>query len=325
MDYKLERAIEKFDIHQFLDENDITYEMGGDNIGVDWIGISPCINCEDEDFHFGMNINTKTTHCWKCGSGADLNLIGFVAKVKQISYKKAKEFIIEETMVDEESNLEDRILEILGSDERTTTSIVKEEEIKLEGCVDLTYKLVKKHEYLNRFFIERKLTRNHIFEYDLKLGVSGRLKGKIIFPIFHKKRLVAYQARSLFESNYVITGPAHSYLLKIEEIPKNSKIIIVEGFLDRIRIEDFVCKFYKNKYYTTTPFSKILSDLQVSLLNKLKPKESIYMLDNDAWFDYKKTCDKLNHPSSFVVLPKNKDPGSMDEKENLKFFKENNL
>lgn len=328
MDHKLESAIERFDIFQFLDENKINYETEGDNIGVDWIGISPCPQCDDEDNHFGINQITKTTHCWKCGF--DTNLIGLISKIKEISYKKAKEFILEETRIDEDSDLESRILNILETDEKsyTTNKVIEEKELVLKGCIDLNFNLVQNNIILNDFFKSRKLTRNHIYEYDIKFGISGQLKGKLIFPIFDNNKLVAYQSRSLFESRYKITGPAHNYLYKINDIPKGKKkpkIILVEGILDRIRLDDFVCKFYKNKYFTTTPFSKILSNIQIDILNKVNPEEVIYMLDRDAWFDYQKTNSKLNCSSSFLILPRDKDPGSMNEKENLKFFKENNL
>lgn len=324
MDFKLEEAISRFDLIQFLDENEIEYSTEGDNIGVGWIGIETCNSCGDSDFHLGINLEGKTTHCWKCGFNT--NLIGYVAKVLNIPYKKAEEFIIDETKIDEESDIELRIREILETEEKPL-EIKKTNVITLDSSqyVDLNYSLVKKNSILKQFFEDRKLTRSHIDEYKLKIGISGNLKNKLIFPIYYFKKLVSYITRSLFESKYKITGPAHSYLYKYEDLLPKKKIILVEGILDRIRLEDFVRKYYNDEYYTTTMFSKIVSSEQIKLLNKLKPKEIIYMLDNDAWFDYKKTCDQFNCKTSFIILPKEKDPGSMEEKEYLTLFKKNEL
>ena len=73
----------------------------------------------------------------------------------------------------------------------------------------------------------------------------------------------------------------------------------------------------------TTGFSKKLTDEQIKRLNKMDIKSIIFILDGDSWADYYSSGISLNCNSSFIILPKDKDPADLTQKEFLSVFNDN--
>lgn len=318
----LDKAILDFDLQNFLDENSIDYTTNSKNVGSNWIGISPCIFCGDSRYHGGLNLEYKAYNCWACGNTT--NIIGFISKIKNISYNNAKQFIINGTLFDED-DIEIQVLNILNNNE-VYNNIEKQEykEIKLPESIPITSYMIKNNPIIKNFFDERKLTSTHVYQYNLKIGVSSYIKGQLVIPIVFKKKLVAYQTRKLNFKIYKNNGPIKHFLFDYDKIHSDKKIVLVEGFLDFVRAKDFFYKFYGNEYEVTTGFSKIITDEQIRLLQTKNPKKIIYMMDKDAWFEYNKTCHKIITPTDFIILPEG-DPGDLTEKRFLQVCMENKL
>jgi hypothetical protein len=156
--------------------------------------------------------------------------------------------------------------------------------------------------------------------------MDSKEKNKLIIPIYYKQNLVAYQSRSLFKSIYKNTGPIKQYIYYYDYIPKNAILFIVEGVMDWISLHLFLINHRKNKnYYVTTSFSKMITTEQINLIETLIPEKVIFMLDYDAWYGYYGPSYKLNCSTDFLILPKDKDPGNMNNLNFIRLFNENNL
>jgi hypothetical protein len=323
-DELLNKAIQEFDIYQFLDDNNITYKTTGENIGVGWIGIETCINCENSNYHFGININTKTYSCWICKNSG--SLVSFVSNIKKIYYKKAMQFILDATNIDSNEEIDnlDKVKNILS---KTIEEPEKKEKQKLQLIkgVPIGKTILNNNPIILYFTKEKNLKLKDITEYNFKLIIEGYYKGKLLIPIIHRRRLVGYVIRSFVHSNYIKRGSVNHYLYKTERLRRDRPTIIVEGIFDYINTYKFLEKYYRGRYNVTCTFSKIMTDEQIKLLERYKPKSIIFMLDGDSWHDYYKTKMKLSCDSTFLVLQKDKDPGDLTEKAFLRLFKENNL
>lgn len=319
----IEQAIEEFDLIEFLQDENIDYTTEGKNIGADWVGINPCPNCDDSRNHFAMNLSTKSGNCWVCSYSP--SLIQFISNIKRIPYSEAIEFILSETGISDE-DIEMRVTNILqGRKKSEPKEEDRRKEIKLPRNVDITSELIKKNPIINRFFKERGLFYRHVREYHLKIGIDSLFRGKLLIPVIFKRSIVAYQARNMVHKHYHSEGPIKETIYNYDRIPRGSTIILVEGFFDFVRTEDFVKKYFGNKYEVTTPFSKIITPPQIDLIHTLDPDRVIYMLDRDSWFDFNKSAYRFMVDTDYLILPPKKDPGSMSEREMIQLFHENSL
>ncbi|MDY0315702.1 MAG: CHC2 zinc finger domain-containing protein [Bacteroidales bacterium] len=310
------QAVDNFDLFEFLDSEEVDYSTDTKNVGSGWVGISPCPSCSDTSYHFGLNIERKTGHCWVCGFTC--SPIKFISLIKGISYKDAIQYVLDEANIGEE-DLEYQILNILNYKEPEESKKV-EKKIVLPDCTEITSKMIKHNPAIHNFFKARKLNKNHVTEYKLKIALSGWERGKLVIPIRYRKRTVAYQIRSFTNRFFKNEGPIKHYLYRMDRVKKNKRVLIVEGWTDYVITYDFLQKFNLTEYAVTTGFSKIITDEQISLLMKKNPKEVISLLDYDAWDQYHELTHRLHCDSSVLIPPRNKDPGGMTEWEFLKMF-----
>lgn len=311
------QSIRNFNIYDFLQESGYSYFTSGKNVGSGWLGVNPCPYCGNEN-HFGVNIEDKFFNCWVCGKKG--NLFSLVSKIKKIKYDKAKQFILNEEIIEGET-IVNKIENIFKNEENNNQDVIKQiKKLKLPSNIDITSSLIKNNTLIRTFFIERGLKVDHAIFNHLKIGISGFFKNKLIIPIYYHAKLVAYQSRSLIKKEYHSEGEIKQYLYKIDKIDKNKKLIIVEGFFDYLKTQDFILKYYKREFEVTTAFSKILTDNQINYINELKPKELVFLLDNDCWSEYHK-YDNIHCSTSFLVPPFGKDPGNMTDKDFIKMFR----
>lgn len=317
----LDRAINEFDIINFLEENNIDFATEGKNIGTGWIGVNSCPNCGDSKYHWGINIQRKYGKCWVCGHYKSLENI--IANILSISRKRAIVHILENSGITED-DIELQIDNIINPEKFKP----KTQEIK--SIVNIpkgipVYKLFNKNEAVKEFCLKKKITYGISILTKLLIATTGEHKGRLIIPIYYNKQLVAYQARSLVERYFKNVGLVKHYLYQYSMIKKHSRIILVEGYTDWVSTFSFLNSFRKRKYSLTTPFSKLITEEQLSLLERKEPKEVIFMLDNDAWYNYLKPSQKLSCNTNFIILPHNSDPGKLTNKQFMSIFEENNL
>lgn len=313
-------AVEKFDLYALLDENNIDYQLEGKNIGEGYIGIEECPHCGIGNYHYGINVEEKFGTCWSCGLSDDL--INLIKSLLGINYYQAKDYLI--SSVYSEDDIEIQINEIFNGANQPV-KVKKEKEIKLPKTVEL-YKYIGSNKTVTEFCNKRKITKQVAKWLGLQIGVGSKHKNALIVPINHDGDLVGYQARSFTTRYFHNEGPIKQYLYNYNNIKQHSTIFLVEGFTDWTSTNHFITRFRKNKgYYVTSPFSKILTDEQIGLLEEKEPVKVVFMLDYDAWFQYYKPSYSLFCDTDFIIVPKDTDPGQLTTSQFLKSFIENNL
>lgn len=311
-------AKDKFNLFEFLDENGIDYAMEGKNIGSGFIGIYECPHCGIGNYHYGINIEEKFGTCWSCGMSD--GLINIIKHLLELNYYEAKDYLISSTYSEED--LEIQVHQIFNK-EKEYKKDTKEKKIKELKTVDL-HKYIGSNLTITKFCNERKITRSLAKWLNLQISIDKKWKNYLIIPVNHNGELIGYQARSFTNKHFHIEGPLKHYLFNFDNIKKDSTIILVEGFTDWTSTYSFISKFRKN-YFVTTPFSKLITEEQIKLLEEKKPKKIIFMLDYDAWFQYKNPSYKLFCNTDFIIVPKDTDPGQLTTSQFLKTFMEHGL
>ena len=322
MNPNLNEAIANFDIISFLEQNDIDYKLEGKNIGAgEWIGINPCPSCSAGSFHAAIHKENKSFTCWVCKDNMWLG--DFISRIKGISKKEAVEIILE-YLPEKEEDLVDNIKNILNFKKFKITKTIINKPMKIPPSIPITPLLIKSYKPLQDFLKARKLTIPDLNEYHIKIGIQGKYKSRLIFPIHYKRQLVAFQTRHLIQKLYLNEGPIGHYLYKPERINPKYPLIIVEGIFDYINTFKFIHKFFKGKINVTTGFSKKLTDEQIKIINNMNISSIIFLLDGDSWHDYYSSKIQLTcSHSDFIILPKDADPGELSQREFLRIFNDN--
>lgn len=86
-----------FDIRAYLDDRGINWSTEGKNISNGWIGLN-CPFCNDHSNHMGINLQSLTVSCWKCGKRG--NVLTLVMNIDQCSFNRAKLIIPKFTLTE---------------------------------------------------------------------------------------------------------------------------------------------------------------------------------------------------------------------------------
>lgn len=312
-DPRLIEAIEKWDVLSFLNEHGADISIDGKNIGIDFIGIRPCIFCGDSNNHFGVNINEKYGSCFVCkGYAGPLKLVSYYGKM---SLSDAFKYLTKYT--EDERNVEERVKSILFQKKEETPYIpTKKDEIPKSRLV--TLKDLQVNKYLRDFFIKRKLYLWHINRYGLRL-----MGTHLLWPIYLKNKPVSYQRRNILFKSYFNPNNLANYLYGEDNIIPEKPLILVEGFLDYTRIDSFIRCYYKNHLSVTTGMAKSISNQQIIKLSKCGASTIIVIYDNDSWFDYMRVRNSIPFDVDFIILPKGCDPNDLSWSQLIDIFKTN--
>lgn len=316
-DIQLLKAIDKWNILTFLNDNRVDYKMEGKNIGQNFIGVSPCPNCGDTKYHWGIDHVKKYGSCFKCGYYAyPMRLLYIYGRMK---YKDARNYLI--NLHGENLDVVDRVKEIFSErpDKKEYEILQKD---KIITSTPITYMMLKNNKYLRNFFIERKLNLWHCKRYDLRIGTERKDNNKIVFPVYYRKKIVAYQWRNIIKKWYHTSNNCRNYLINWDNIQAGKALVLVEGFLDFTRIDSYIQCHFKNEIIATSGFSKSISAKQLEHLVAAKPSKLIVMFDSDSWFDYMKLKNKIPFNVDFAILPKGKDPNDLTWKELSEVFRQ---
>ena len=323
-DIFLEKAIEEFNIIDFLEKQSVDFSLSGKNIGKNWIGINPCINenCGDERYHCAIHRENKNCTCFVCGYKT--NIVGFVAKILKCNYEESKEVILtNSSYFDKIDNLEYKIKNILSFEKKSSKETFEKHDLKLPKSTLLNQTHLQ-YEIIYNCFKKRNLNIFEAQSYKLRLSLEHKYKNCLILPIFINKQLIAYQYISMGQKFYKSEGKIHHYFYNQDKLKQGDTIILVEGFWDYHNLKKFILK-NKKPYKVTTPFTKNLTTEQINFINKLEPKKVIFFWDYDSWFQYHKPSQKIICNTDFLIAPSNKDPGGMTEEQFFVLFEENKL
>jgi len=320
----LEKAIEVFDLSSFLDEYQVDVTPEGKNIGRGYVGVNPCPSCGDNGNHFGIHLEKKFGTCFKCKFGmSTLYIVKYFAHFE--TFDEAEKFLLEK--LDEgDYDLVTKVKSIIKTENKKTTYIPPKKDPFPWDSYLITHKILKKNKYIKNFFKERKLYLWHVNRYNLRLGSThSKYQGYIIFPFYYRNKIVTFQARQVLTKRYHNPENLGSYIYGEDEIKKGKPLILVEGFLDLVRIDSYLRIKHSNDFSITTGCAKMISKNQIQRIIHCKPSKVIVIFDADSWFDYSRIKNEMPMDVDFIILPKGKDPNDLTWNEIHTVFKEINL
>jgi len=218
--------IEQVDVLDVLEEAGIPYKTKGPNIGAGWIGVC-CPFCHDDNYHMGINIESKKISCFICGeSGTILRLVSEEVR----SFGKALELV---------SKLIPREMKARTFNERIAKNIrVDLPKYAVSGLSDRHKAYLKEVRGFNPDILIEKYNLFHT-------GPVGPLANRIIVPVVDRGRLITYTSISIAEnvdnrykhlSNEESIVYIKDYLYNLNTV--RGIAYVVEGLFDCWRIGD---------------------------------------------------------------------------------------
>lgn len=317
-DPRLLRAIDAWNLIDFLDTYQVDYSLSGKNIGRNYIGVIPCPYCGDSRNHFGIHKERKHGNCFSCGrSSHPLKIVSFFGRMNM---EKAFNLLI--SMAEETGDVQTRVNDIFHvSKKEYTIRPLQTDPLPLSR--QITINDLSANNYLKDFFDERHLTMWHVHRYDLRISLDPKRKGYIIFPLRINGKPVTYQMRAITHKRYHAADHLEQYLFNEDRIVNGQPLILVEGFLDMTRIDTYITCCYPNSIQVVTGGLKSISAMQRSRLTKYQPNPLIVMFDNDSWQDFYKIKNSMPYDVDYIILPKGTDPSSLTWNQMAKVFKTN--
>lgn len=284
-------------LQQLLIDNNIEIEEGGRHGSRGWVQIN-CPHCDDSTFHGGINLSGAYYHCWKCGG----NSLAFT--LSSILYVRKSEA---ESLIEEYHN---------------NSALVKQHK-KHKTNIKVLHQPGTELKKPHKKYLEKRNFDSNYLEKKYKLtGTIFSPKDfsyRVIIPVFHNKKLVAYQGRDFTGKNklrYKGLSPDDSiipykHLLYGSQFAGN-QIGIVEGVFDQWRMGDgFVCSFGTD-----------LTSYQIRLISNYDKVFFLWDMDNKKVKQkatmYGKHIKAINPQCQVEVIDlelKDSDPGDLSDKE----------
>lgn len=247
------------------------------NSGDENIFYCPVCDLNDTSGHFYANIRTGMYHCFKCGTKGRLPLPQKSSKLKA----KRKPRLAQE---------------------RKSEVSLPYGTIRMRFLTPSLYDdLLEINPDLKRFFQKKKITYEIAQKYDLGFCPTGRLKNRIILPIYFEKRVVGWQARAMYKFAKDFQGRKYQtpksfqinhYLYNWDEAKEYPVIVVVEGPFDVFTVGP----------NAVATFGTSISAEQVRLLSNLKARK-ILMWDYDARIKAWKTAQRLPFTLDLALVP----------------------
>jgi len=274
---------------EYLKDNFTVKDISGDEVKVN------CPRCPegDEDGHLWINKKYGFGHCFKCDWAPSfrkkLRLIDKSVSASAFEKAAASLTTVDDVVDIPQISWPDGI-EFLPSDSPF-------------GKLAMSYL-----EKTRKFDAVRVCER-----YKLAVCSSGRMMGRIIFPIFEEGKLVYYQGRSIFGKEPTYLNPPKDekgrgkseYLFNLDVAAQEEIVFLVEGFFDAMRMGDSAIPL----------LGKTLSETQLEKLILAGIKRVCVCLDTDAKKESLKVAEMLsNQLITYICWLSAGDPDKMFEK-----------
>lgn len=324
-------------VQEVLDEYNIPYITSGRNVRKGNYNINCPFCAQDDGYHMGLVPDKGWYGCWRDSKHRGRNFAKVVQALLNVSWREAQALASDETTLESEDELTKLVNSLFDEN-------IKDEEIKLGGQDHLDipkeFKEIEdrgpRAEFI-RYMEGRGFTDvPRLFrKYEVLCCQSGEWKKRLIFPLYHEDKLVAWQGRSIYNS---ATLPYKD--LSIEESVRHLKnalynydaasmggkvLIVCEGLMDFLKMD-----FYSPKgFRATCIFTKTMTSEQVYLLTHLATlyDEVWFVLDRDAQSNAEDLVAELQpvrRNIRMVELPEGiDDPGEMPVNRVKSFCEEN--
>lgn len=288
---RLKEALESLDLKSWLEKyvslkyvNDSEYR------------IKTCPKCGDERHKLYVNTEKKIWICFHCDWGRGLrDVVHLMSDVSGRSLDSIRIELAKTVIPSSPGDLSYKLTEIFDKNEHISFNLPNPTEIEIPGT---GFDSLSSKSVLGYAF-SRGLSLQDIETLKLKSCISLTINEKcvkgpfLIFPVFIGQKSVSWQGRRInkLEPKYISAKNLHEWLWPLDlciSTYSHDKIILVEGVFDALG-------FLRMGYPALCTFGKTLSEMQLSILRELHPKEVIFSWDVDAYREIRNTINLVSH------------------------------
>lgn len=283
--------VKYLDAISVLEEANIPYREQGKNVGQGWIGVC-CPFCNDTGFHMGINLDSKSISCWKCGTtGNILKLMAAITGSFKDGLKLVEKINGKTLYQKKEIQIDHNEVEVQFP--RGTR----------QGLQNQHREYLKRVRKMNPYYLENT--------YNLySTGADASLPNRIIVPVVYRYRLITYTTISVEEKPLVrylhcpneksVVFIKH-FLYNIESVKQ--RVFVVEGIFDTWRMgSETVCTFGVKP-----------TEQQVKMLSQIANVNIVFDGDNPGYMGARKLAERLAAFTrvQIVELPVGTDPDTL--------------
>lgn len=323
----------------FFEQYRIPYVQEGANVARGNVNIRCPLCVDDPSEHMGVNLHGRGWGCWRNKTHSGRSPARLISLLLNCSHEQAQlivgsdHHIPVDFLAQVRKHFEEHTLDTKRK------SLVMPDNFKAFTGLPSSRPYEK---YLKRRGYSTRMVHRMTSDYDLRYCTSGSFKGRVIFPIYHKKKLVSWTGRTIYQNKlprYKVLSPDPEkaaengyepavaadteYLLWYDKLIRNKNgdhtLVLTEGPFDALRVR----VLGRNAGITATCFFTAQPSLrQIELLHKVVPayKHCYLLLDAGATIAMLQSLPQL---SSLGVVARNlpqtiKDPGELSNLEMLK-------
>ena len=302
---------------QFFEQHNIEYSTAGhSNVEIH------CIWCgaEDQSHHLSVSIEGFGYHCWKNNRHSGINPTRLVHALLNCSWEQAIRITGQVALPN------DFLSQVQGTLQPPAEANV---DIKLPDEAKPLSNLPSCQPFIG-YLKRRGFTQPQINQfndnYDLHYCTRGLYAGRVIFPIYSRRKLVAFTGRTIHQSvelRYKAEGPTTQHLIWYDRLMKMDAdtIYLCEGPFDSLKVNVFGQQYgiCSTCFFTSGP-----SDAQVNLLSELvlKFKHRYLLLDQGATMMAMLSSSKFD-PMDVIIKqlpPGVPDPGALTPQQFLQLI-----
>ncbi len=338
--------LSKEQIEQVLQATDIVHLVGTyvhlKASGKNFIGLCPFHN--ERTPSFVVSPEKQNYHCYGCGEFGDA--IRFLIEIENYQFQEAVRFLADKSGIElrrshKTSAISKSISQVvecirlacefyqnnlnLAAPPAEITDYIKQRGIPSDLVARFSLGFAKPgwthlHDYLNQAGVNDRIQlKAGLIKEGEKGGFYDRLRNRLIFPIRDAQgRILGFAGRVIGDDLPKYMNPPETGLYKksnilfgiheaSESIRKRKRIIIVEGYLDVLRLHEF------DRAESVATCGTALNERHIKLIKRLNVSEVVLLFDGDQAGI--KAADRSAHlfiqndvDSKIVVLPEGLDP-----------------
>lgn len=278
------------DWSRLLEQTGVEYVTQGANVARNHINIHcPWCGADDPSHHLSINLDGKGWRCYRDFNHRGKAPARLLSAAAGITLEHARKLCGETTFIP--SDWESRVRLAMGN------QVSAERELRLPEAFKSFHDPRSSARPFIRYLRGRDFTDRQIRrmtrDYDLRYASRGAQQGRVIFPVYHERRLVSWTGRTIGSAipRYLSLspdedseprgiGPISDYLLWYDDLREstNDTLIMCEGPFDALKVAVLGARYGID---ATCCFTAQPSPGQIALLCDVAPryKRRVLMLD----------------------------------------------
>lgn len=311
-----------FDWIQFLRSRGIEYVERGPNVARGNVNIHcPWCGSADPSHHLGIAIDGSGWGCWRSSAHRGIKPHRLIVALIRCNYEEAAAIAAGTPEI--ATDLVGRVTALLSENSMSEPRSGRKEPSEFRAF-SARYSAKPFVGYMRA----RGFSKSDLFDfcdrYEIRFSTLGEFKGRIIFLVREKGKLVNWTGRTIYSDETIRyktladkDDPITNRLLWYDKMRKEryETLVIAEGPFDALKVN-----YLANRYgvFATCLFTSSISESQVSLISSVSGrfKRKFILLDSTALSNALDVEAKLS-PYGFKLrtLPEGvKDPGDLDRK-----------